>query len=85
MKRARSRSAPRARVPAATLVRMAGGNAALAKLLADRGDPITSQAISYWIRIDRIPSDYAGIISHITQIPLYRIRPDRFPEPADAA
>lgn len=76
---------PRPRIPAATLVDMAGGNVALANMLKDRGKPVTSQAISVWRRVDRIPTRVCLDVHAITQVPLHLIRPDIYPAPAAAA
>lgn len=75
----------RPRVPVSMLVELAGGNTALANLLRKRGKPITSQAISYWLRKDLVPARFCLLMSEITRVPPHLIRPDYYPAPAAAA
>lgn len=69
-----------------------GTQAALADALkASASKPkeeITQQAVSYWLRNDRVPPHWVPAVSEVTGIPRHELRPDMpslFPPPAEAA
>jgi hypothetical protein len=79
----------RPRVSARSIVKAAGGPTKLLRILEpiahERGETITSQAISNWMRRDRIGHKFVVPISELTRVPPYLIRPDIYPAPAAAA
>ena len=59
--------------PVALAKQMAGGPRRLARLLTERGDRITSQAVSQWLSV---PDCRARDVAAVTGLPLHEIRPD---------
>lgn len=53
-----------------------GGSSALARLLTEFGEPITSQAISQW---KRVPADRAHDVARLTGVAVHELRPDLWP------
>mgnify|MGYP000995959087 CR=1 FL=1 len=53
----------------------------VAEMLSERGDPITKQGLNGW---ERIPAERCLALYQIIdgEVPLHRIRPDIYPDPA---
>lgn len=57
----------------------AGGAARLSRAMTALGHPITLDAVAKWKR--GVPVERAKVVSRITGIPLYELRPDFWDEP----
>ena len=62
------------------LIKVAGSQEKLASSVG-----LSQQAISRWLKTDRVPAEHARKVADATGIPTHRIRPDIFPiqEPAE--
>lgn len=65
--------------------RLVGGQSELARLVSERGEQISPQAIHKWIKSGRVPPDKATIVEEITdaQVLAEDLCPD-FPWPSRA-
>lgn len=66
---------------------LVGGQSALArKLLKTDGEPLTSQAVSYWCAKNRVPAEWVVAIEAATdgRVTRQQLRPDLYPDSAAA-
>lgn len=59
-------------------VRQAGGPSALARLLSEWGEPVSSQAISQW---QQVPAERVLHVERASGIQRHLLRPDIYPAP----